>query len=212
MVRTRFKYCDEPLPFPPGESPFHIKGEFYRQLVESLSFYDARSQGGVSRVLEREGLKEFAGQAVLSSAFYDVLPLPRMVMAVAEARGKDVRDLTAGMAKGAVEGQMKGVYARLLTKLTPDLFCQRFPQVVQYFYDFGSLAVTPAESGADMLRTGLPQCISEWWCLATVPFIEMPLTAAGAHDVAVRFRTEPRGLDRGVEVCDAIGEVRWAQG
>ena len=31
-MRTRFKYCDGPLPFPPGESPFHIKGEFYRQM------------------------------------------------------------------------------------------------------------------------------------------------------------------------------------
>jgi hypothetical protein len=35
------------------------------------------------------------------------------------------------------------------------------------------------------------------------------LRAAGAPDVAVHFRTESRGLDRGLEVCDAIGEVRW---
>src|SRR6185503_16213809 len=107
--KTRFKYCDEPLPFPPGESPFHIKGEFYRQLCEWISFHDARCQGGVTRVLEREGLRAFAGQAFLSSAFYDILPLPRIVMAVAEARGRDVRELASAMGKGAVEGQMKGV-------------------------------------------------------------------------------------------------------
>jgi hypothetical protein len=209
MMRTRFKYCEDPLPFPPGQSPFHIKGEFYRQMGEWLAFHDGKCEGGVTRALERAGLTAFAGQAFLASSYYDVLPLPRMVMAVAEARGKDVRDLTANMAKGAVEGQMKGVYAAFLSKLTPESFCQRFPQVVQYFYDFGSLAVTPTESGAALLRSGLPQCISEWWCLATAPFIEIPLRAAGAPDVAVHFRTESRGLDRGLEVCDAIGEVRW---
>ena len=209
MTRTRFKYCDQPLPFPPGESPFHIKGEFYRQMGEWLAFHDGRCEGGVTRALESGGLKAFADQSFLSSAFYDVLPLPRMVMAVAEARGKDVRELATTMGQKAVEGQMTGVYARFLSKLTPELFCQRFPQVVQYFYDFGSLTVTPGESGAALLRTGLPLCISEWWCLVTVPFIVIPLTAGGARDVTASFRIESRGMDRGVEVGDAIGEARW---
>jgi hypothetical protein len=32
-MRSRFAYCDQPLPQPPSTSAFHIKGEFYRQLA-----------------------------------------------------------------------------------------------------------------------------------------------------------------------------------
>jgi hypothetical protein len=209
-MRTRFKYCDQALPFPPGESPFHIKGEFYRQMGEWTAFHDERCAGGVTKVLERENLKEFASQPFLSSTLYDILPLPRIVMAVAEARSRDVRELTSAMGKGAVEGQMKGVYARFLSRLTTQMFCQRFASVIQQFYDFGPVTVTETPSGAAIVRTGVPLCIAEWWCLVTVPFIVIPLEAGGARDVTASFRIDSHGLDRGVEVGHAVGEVRWA--
>jgi hypothetical protein len=96
-MRAHFAYCDQPLPHPPGQSPFHIKGEFYRLLSEVVAYHDQKSEGVLTRVLEREGLRAFATQPFLSSAMYDVLPLPRIVMAVAEARGRDVIELTGRM-------------------------------------------------------------------------------------------------------------------
>jgi hypothetical protein len=208
-MKSRFAYCDQPLPFPPGESPFHIKGEFYRQQSESIAHHDARSGGALSRILQREGLIDFAGQQFLSSAMYDVLPLPRIVMAIAEARGRDVHEMTSTMGRAAVEGQMEGVYSRFLTPLSTDNFCQRFDQVIKHFYDFGPVTVAPQPSGASLLRTDMPLCIAEWWSLVTVPFVVLPLTASGARDVAVEWRIEPRGRDRGVAVGDVVWDVRW---
>jgi hypothetical protein len=209
-MKSRFQYCDQPLPCPPGQSPFHIKGEFYRQQAEANSYHDRKSAGAVTRVLQREGLLEFASQPFLSSALYDVLPLPRIVMAIAEARERDVHQLASIMGQAAVQGQMTGVYARFLTRLSVQTFCQRFDQVIKHFYDFGPLTVTPAGSGATVVRTGVPLCIAEWWCLVTVPFVVVPLTATGARDVSVAWRVQPRGLDRGVAVGEVTWDVRWS--
>src|SRR2546423_14170529 len=114
-LRSHFAYCDQPLPVPPGTSPFHIKGEFYRQMADVVAYHDQKTDGALRRLLEERGLGEFAEQAFLSSAFYDVLPLPHIVMAIAETRGRDVHELTTRMGQAAVEAQMKGVYSRLLT-------------------------------------------------------------------------------------------------
>lgn len=211
-MRSRFTYCDEPLPYPPGQSPFHIKGEFYRQQAESIAYHDGKSGGALTRILEREGLLEFARQPFLSSAVYDVLPLPRIVTAAAEARGRDVCEMTSGMGRAAVEGQMTGVYARFLNQLTPANFCQRFDQVIRHFYDFGPVTITAVEGGAHLVRAGVPLCIAEWWSLVTVPFVVVPLTASGAREVTAEWRIKPGGLDRGVRVADVDWEIRWQAG
>jgi hypothetical protein len=205
-VRLRFRYCDRPLPFPPGQSPFHIKGDFYRQLGISLAHHDARTDGAVTRGLEREGLKDFAGQAFLSSAFYDFLPAPRMTQVVAEVRQRDVYELTAKMGQRAVEAQMQGTYARFLQQLTPANFCARYGQVIRQFYDFGPVTVEPTATGAALVRTGVPLCVAEWWSLTAVPFLTVPLTANGARGVHVEWRIEPTGEQAGGV---ALGTVHW---
>jgi hypothetical protein len=206
----RFKYCDQPLPYPPGTSPFHIKGEFYRQTAAAVAHHDQRSKGVVTRILEREGLRDFASQSFLSSAWYDVLPMPRIIMAVSEARGRDVHELTSDMGRAAVDAQMTGVYARVLQGLTPDRFCQRFDQVISHFYDFAPVQATPVPGGARVVRSGMPLPVAEWWTLVTVPFVVVPLTANGARDVEVDWRIEMTGMQRGVDMCEVRWDVRWS--
>lgn len=160
-------------------------------------------------MLEREGLRDFLGQSFLSSAFYDVLPAPRIAMAVAAARGRDVYELTAEFGRLAVQDQMGGTYGRFLQQLTAANVCQRYGQVMRQFYDFGPVTLTPTEGGAALLRTGVPLCIAEWWCLTGAPFLVVPLTANGARDVAVDWRFEPRGEQEGVPLGDVHWNIRW---
>jgi len=208
-VTTRFLYCEGPLPHAAGTSPFQIKGEFYRQMAPSILHHDTQSAGEVTRLLGREGLAAFWAEPFLSSAMYDVLPLPRLVMAIAEARQRDVRDLTVKMGKAAVEGQMNGVYANLLRAIGPHNFCGRFEQLIKHFYNFGPLTATPVEGGARVVRDGVPLCVAEWWSLVTRAFAEVPLVAQGATDVSVEWRVAPTGQDRGVHCGTVIWDVRW---
>jgi len=210
-MRSQFVHCGQPLPHPPGKSPFHIKGEFYRQLADVVAYHDMKSEGALTRILERDGLRAFATQPFLSSAMYDVLPLPRIVMAVAEARGRDVIEMTMKMGQAAVEAQMKGVYARFLTNLTPGRFGQRFDQVINHFYDFAPLtAAAEGPHGARIVRKGMPLCIAEWWAVVTIPFVKVPLEANGAREVAVEWRPTPAGIQQATPMGDVVCDVKWA--
>jgi hypothetical protein len=208
-VTTRFLYCEGPLPQLPGSSPFLIKGEFYRQMAPSVLHHDTQTGGEVMRILAREGLTAFWEQPFLSSVMYDALPLPRVVMAIAEARQRDVRELTLRMGKAAVDQQMSGVYANLLRAIGPHNFCGRFEQLIKHFYNFGPLKATPVDGGARVVREGVPLCLAEWWCLVTRAFAEVPLVAQGATDVTLDWRVAPSGQDRGVHVGMIIWDVRW---
>ena len=208
-VSTRFLYCEGPLPQAPGTSPFQIKGEFYRQMASTVQYHDSQCDGGVLRTFEREGLTAFWTQPFLSSVFYDALPLPRMVMAIAEARERDVRELTLKMGRLAVEGQMNGVYANLLRPIGPQNFCGRFEAAIKHFYNFGPMTAIEVEGGARVVREGMPLCLAEWWSLITRGFAEVPLMAQGASDVTVEWRVAPSGRDRGVQIGTVIWDVRW---
>lgn len=208
-VITRFLYCEGSLPHPPGTSPFQIKGEFYRQMAPAVLHQDTKSGGEVTRVIEREGLASFWAQPFLSSVMYDALPLPRLVMAIAEARQRDVRQLTVKMGRASVEAQMTGVYANLLRPIAPHNFCGRFEQLIRHFYNFGPLKATPVDGGARVVREGVPLCMAEWWSLVTQAFAEVPLVAQGATDVTVEWRVAPSGSDRGVQCGAVIWDVRW---
>lgn len=210
--KTLFAYCEKPLPYAPGTSPFHIKGEFYRQVAQALEHYEKKSGGTLLPMLQGHGLAEFAAQPFLASALYDVLPMPRIVMVLAEVLGRDVVELTNRMGKAAVEGQMKGVYGHILSRVTPQNFCQRFDQVIKHFYDFGPVTVAATEQGARLVRRGVPLCIAEWWSLVTVPFVVVPLTSNGARDVGLEWRIEPTGVEQRVEVGDVLWDVRWTTG
>ena len=212
MVHTTFIHCDGPLPFAPGTSPFHIKGEMYRQLTMSIEYYDSKSNGRVTQELERMGLGEFFAQPFLSSAEYDALPLARVPMAIAQALGRDVFEVTRSQGIAAVKSLMDGVYAAFLTSLNTRNFCQLFPKVIKHVYDFAAVEAAPlpgGEPGARLVRRSTPLCLAEWWTHATTPFIVVPLENQGASEVTVSWQIEPRGFESGVPVADLEGVVRW---
>ena len=212
MIRKAFAHCEGPLPFPPGESPFHIKGEMYVQTVHSIRHYDGKSSGRVSQILKREGLDRFFAQQFLSSANYDALPLPRASMAVAEALGRDVLDLTNSQGQAAVKVESVGVYAAFLTNLTTKNFVQMFPKVINHLYDFSLVEASPlpqGDPGARVVRNSMPLCLAEWWTAVTTPFIVMPLEQNGASGVNVVWKIDPSGSQQGVPVGDVEGTVRW---
>jgi hypothetical protein len=180
-------------------------------MAAAVQHHDAQSGGAVTRILAREGLTAFWEQPFLSSVHYDALPLPRLMMAIAEARDRDVRELTTKMGRAAVEAQMTGVYANLLRPINTQNFCARFEQLMKHFYNFAPITATPVEGGARVVREGVPLCLAEWWALVTQGFAEVPLTAQGAMDVTFDWRVAPRGQDRGVHCGNIIWDVRWKE-
>jgi hypothetical protein len=211
-VKTSFAHCDGPLPVPPGKSPFHIKGEFYRQITATVAHYDQKTNGAVKTALDREGLTAFLAQKFLASSFYDVVPLPRIFILLAATLGKDVREFTTHLGKNAIELSMKGVYQSLFVRLSPQNFAERFAAIIPHVYDFAPAVVTRDADGSGglMVRDGMPLYIAEWWSLVTIPFVEMPLLANGAKDLSVDWKVEPRGMKDVPGLAKIpLGKVTW---
>jgi len=207
-----FLHCADPLPCPAGTSPYRVKGEFWRQIAAAISHNDERTNGGVTRVLEREGIGEFATRFFLTSSLYDVLPMPRVVMAVAEARSRDLRELTAKMGRVSAESQMSGVYGTLLRAVTPENFAARFGSTITYFYNFVPLTGENLPGGGVRLFCdGVPLCVAEWWSIVTGQFVDVVLTGHGARRVEVDWRIAATGVEGGVPCGTVTGEVRWTE-
>jgi hypothetical protein len=138
-----FEYCDAPLPLPLGQSPFHIKGQFYihqfyiqtmRVLQQIDKPLDALLPGRPPRLLQ---------PGVSRVAVYDVLPFPRLAMIEADARGGcDVREFTRQQAHRAAEH----IYRLFLPLLLPRGVAlrslgARMVSAIKKFHDFGPAAV-----------------------------------------------------------------------
>lgn len=207
-----FAHCDRPLPCRPGESPFHIKGEFYRQLSTTIEVYDQRSKGAVRAAIARSELAQFLSQKFLSSSLYDVLPIPRVFMLLAEVLDRDVYELTSHLGKSAIEMSMSGVYESLFARLTPQNFADRFGTIIPHIYDHGAATVTraPDGKGGSLVREGVPSCVAEWWCVVTVPFVEVPLAANGARDIEIEWKIDPRGTRGNIPLSRVSWKIHWA--
>ena len=184
-----FEYCDVPPPFAAGNSPFHIKGQFYIQQLRAL---DRLDPGGaaVTRARLPPDLREFCEQRFLSAGWYDVLPLVRLAMFEAECRGEDCRELTRRQAERAAEHGMRGVYKRFIPLVLPQTvamgwFGSRMVAGISQFYDFAPATVSePSDSHTLTLeRDGMPLCMLEWWSINATNYALTVLRLAGVKDL-----------------------------
>jgi hypothetical protein len=208
-----FEYCDAPPPFPPGQSPFHIKGQFYIQAMRALQRIDKPLDA-----LLPEDLRAFCSQVFLASQWYDVLPFPRLAMIEAGARDCDVRELTRQQAHRAAEHGLKGVYRLFLPLVVPQQIAMRslgtrMVSAIKQFYDFGPAAVIEP-SGSHTLtieRCEVPLCMIEWWSINATGYAEKALTLAGVKQPTLTYRYEETGLAHGVGIGRVVIAIERAQ-
>lgn len=207
-----YDWCGVPLPVPPGKSAYRIKGEFYRHLGATITRVDAKSGGALMKAFQRDGLHGFHMQPFVSSMLYDNLPLPRMVMCIAEVMGKDVVDVTKKMGRNAGEAQMKGVYKKFLDDMTVQSFGSELKKLLAFFYDYGTCDVTYGADGKSMnvVRGGIPLAVVEWWCLVSIPFLQVPLEAHGAKALDTKWKVTVTDPTATVPLGTATWDLRWS--
>jgi hypothetical protein len=208
-----FEYCETPPPFAPGESPFHIKGQFYIQAMRALARLDTPVEA-----LLPDDLRAFCGQHFLASQWYDVLPFPRLAMIEAGARNCDVRDLTRQQAHRAAEHGLKGVYRLFLPLVLPqDIALRglggRMVSAIKQFYDFGPAAVVePTDSQTLTIeRREVPLCMIEWWSINAAGYAERALVLAGLKPPALEYRYAQTGTIDAVPVGRVVITVHRAR-
>jgi hypothetical protein len=207
----RYWGCDKDLPCRPGESPYRIKGEFYRNVCETMSFVEKKSGGRLRGVLETLGIRAFLDQDFLATKSYDLLPLPRATMAMAHVLGRELREFTKRMGTNGAKLQMTGIYKSIFETMSTDNFAQRFGRVVGHLYDHGPVTIQRSGNQATLDRRDIPACAVEWWNLVSVPFVTLPLEQNGAHNLQVSCEIVRAGSANQMPLAHTSWRLSWDQ-
>jgi hypothetical protein len=198
-------------PFPPGESPFHVKGGVY---LGTQKYFAAQVPGGFEALcaeIKDDALRAFIQQKFLPSSWYDVLPVYELVRAESRAVGQTVARYLHDRAVYQVEQDIGGVYRFLLKLASAESVALRLPRMLTQILDFGehdARVLGPGRVEAEL--RGYPAMLWEWYASGFQVYSERALQLAGARDVAVLVRDhEPDGARDGVELIRFRMDCQW---
>lgn len=200
-----------PLPCPPGESPFRIKGIAYRGL---LLLVEERVAGGLDAVCEAmndERMAAFVRQPFLAATRYDILPMLPLNAALAELLGRPLGTFSRDTAIAQARYDARNVYRSMVEVRTLVDVATRLPRFGTQYYDFGSFSGRDEAPGHVVVRrTGLPRYVVPWYAPMQAGYIEELVRQLGAKRAeAVARREEPTGSERGLEICAFDTDVRF---
>lgn len=188
-----------------------MKGVLY---LGTKSYFDSNVPGGYERLRQVLGpgpLRDFLDQPFLSSGLYDVLHVPKLIVAEAAAAGLSERAYLRGRTEHQAAVDMGGVYRILLKVASPDLVVPRLPKVMTQMFNFGEPIVTQlAPREYELVVEGVPAALRGWLETALEIYVEFALHATGAKNPFVAMQ-RPRVLApvQGHPVVALAMTARW---
>src|SRR5262245_41713408 len=126
----------ETNPFPPGTSPFHVKGLAYRHM---LDYVDREVSGGRAAVIAEladDKMQTFMSQTFLPGTWYDTLPTALFFQTAARLARQPLLELTRKMAREAASKDINGIHRFMLKMASPELVMERIPRAAKQYFDF----------------------------------------------------------------------------
>lgn len=176
------------LRFPPGESPYHVKGVAYRGHLE---YVEAQVPGGVAAMqsaISDSAVSAFFDQTFLASNFYDVMPLAHAGVVCAELSGLPFYEFVRRRTVAQAESDVRGVYKWLLSLLSPRMVASRLPKVIAQYLDylvFEPVEATPARV-VGRLR-GIPLELRGWQAAVFEAYYTHVFEVGGAGEFSLTY-------------------------
>lgn len=201
----------ESLPFPPGTSPFRIKGQAYRGHV---TYTNAHVPGGMDAAvaaLRDPALRSFFDQPFLAASFYDVYPLIAMGWVCARLVGTTFHDFLRMRTRAQVDFDIGGVYRFLLRLASPGMIATKLPTLSAQYFDFGRVDVTtPSPNVVEGIRREIPAGIAPWIGAIGETYVVRALELNGAKNPRAKlYPWRAEGTLHGIEVGSLKCEWTW---
>jgi hypothetical protein len=207
MLRVRSSPPD--APFPPGLSPFQVKGTLW---MGFRAYVDEHVVGGSTRLGEHlsPACREFFAQLFVAPGWYDLFPMLEISRAMALQRGLTAFEQARQTGTWHGEQDLKGIYKTLLKQATPQAICRRYPSLYSQLYNFGKVEVTIDDGGVKSCVAGMPEALADWWMPATEGYLAPILAAAGARQAKTIWRAMiPDGESHGLRLVRVPSETTW---
>jgi hypothetical protein len=197
--------------YAPGTSPFHTKGVLY---LGTMAFFAEKSPAGMSIVHEQisdPALLAFIQQRFLAGSWYDALPAAPLIRAEARALKMTVDDYMHVRTVWQAKSDFNGIYRALLKYTSPKSLVDRFPRVVQRYYDFATLTTLGLDDRrVQLLCEGVPAPLAFWLSSVFGTYARTIVSFCGAALPSARvFGLRVEGEKYGVELSRFIVELTW---
>ncbi len=202
-----------PLPFPPGKSPFHIKGV----AVEGfMKFVAARVPGGADAVAARiddPAIRDYYRQPFLDSIWYDLLPFLHVYPAAASLMGLSTEKFVGEHAAWQVGRDARGVYKLLLLLATPEAVARRMGAAFSRYFDFTTVEVLSVTTGEVVSAVrALPSLLLPWYRASVDAGARTILAMAGARNLEAEYSPpEADGARSGVPLVRFQVRRTWSR-
>ena len=196
-----------------GSSPFHTKGLVYQGAKD---FYASRVPGGLGAVVALIApldLRAFFQQEFIFGARYDILPLIPISEAAARATGISHEELVSENARWVAERDVNGIFKLFLRLTSARMVASMLPKASMQYFNFGTARGSLiGDNQLDAFQTGIPVQLAPWMVWVVRGFAPVPLTLAGARNIAVSQpdRPETEAKVQGYDICKMVWRITWS--
>jgi hypothetical protein len=202
-----------PNPFPPGKSPFHIKGIAVQGFLEYVSGHVRGGIDGVAERLTDPAIREFCRQPFLAASWYDILPFLQIYSAAASANGLAPERFIAEHSAWQAARDARGIYRLLLLLATPEAVARRLGAAYGRYFDFTTVEVLSVEPGQALIDVrGQPAILLPWYKVSVTAAAQAILALAGARNLHASFTTPaPDGMRGGMPLVKFRVKRTWSR-
>jgi len=178
---------DEPLPFPPGESSYRVRGLYYDRLIAYTKNYVGNLEV-VLRSIEHAGVRAFAGQRFSWTGWYDVLPAAFICASFARLIGQEYESMVREHTRlGALE-VIPSAFRFAFRIPGPSAFQGQTAQIVALMTDFAKVRIEYATTThSDGWTGGVPVYLATHWANTISGFFQALIELRGAVNVRARY-------------------------
>jgi serine/threonine protein kinase len=209
-----------PLPVPPGESPFQIKGNTYRGLAHRAQVLP-RGLDTLCDALSDPAVRAFIRQPFLASGRYDLLPVLPICVAFAERVGLPLDEFVRSGTVAQAVYDLKTIFRGVIEVRPVDEVAERLARLGARFYDFGTvsqsrpLPLTGARTAKDtvsLVHAGVPAYVLPWYEPMIVAYTAKIAEALTGQMPEARYEVASREKSGAFPVVTGAVHVRWPRG
>jgi hypothetical protein len=205
-------YVDElaEVVFPPGESPFKIRGSIYNGMFKREEKNPRSLKKSVDSLTD-PALRRFLEQPFGNTLWYDIFPYIAICHRRAYVLGMSFHDFQYQDGRDQAEFDRHGVNKLLLMLISLESIALRMPTLVQNYFNFGSITAKLVEKRKVFgTNTGIPQPVHAWYDASCSGFVDQMMDASGGKKSSLAFLT-PRAAQpqHGVAFVEMDYTITW---
>lgn len=200
---------DEPLPVPPGKSPFRIRGIYYDRLLSVIR--KDLGTDGLSRAVDDARVREFAAQKFSWTDWYDALPAVPICAGVARTMRMDFEWLLIDRTRRGALEVIPSAFRLALKAFGPTAFASQVGNIAATMMNYVDLDI---EASRERHTSGwsrrVPSYLAPHTAGTVLGFFGAIIEMRGAHDVHARYTDVVRdGTRDGFDTVSVRYEFDW---